>query len=112
MTKKPAPLAYYFAHLGEKEMLDVAEVLPDIAHTLQLTSPTYLNMFTSDLNFSVTNIKQYTLPILYDGLGPDFHYLLDRQRFENQVKAFGDLHSIEFIRTQDTAIKLQKKTNP
>ena len=67
---KRALLAHYFAHLGEKEMLDVADVLADTAHALQLTSPTYLNMFTSDLNFSVKNTKQYTRHILYDGLGP------------------------------------------
>ena len=109
---KRALLAHYFAHLGEQEMLDVADMLADTAHALQLTSPTYLNMFTSDLNFSVKNTKQYTRHILYDGLGPDFHYLLDRQWFESQVKTFNDLQNIEFIRTQDTAVKLQKKPKP
>ncbi len=105
-------LAHYFSRLGQEEKLDVADVLADTAHALQLTSPTYLNMFTSDLNFSVKNTKQYTRHILCGGLGPDFHYLLDRQWFENQVKTFEDLQGIEFIRLQDTAVKLQKKPNP
>ena len=112
VSLKRSLLAHYFSRLGQEEMLDVADVLADTAHALQLTSPTYLNMFTSGLNFSVKNTKQYTRHVLYDGLGPDFHYLLDRQWFENQVKTFEDLQGIEFIRLQDTAVKLQKKPNP
>ena len=112
VSLKRSLLAHYFSRLGQEEKLDVAEVLADTAHALQLTSPTYLNMFASDLNFSVKHTEQYTRHILYDGLGPDFHYLLDRQWFENQVKTFEDLQGIEFIRLQDTAVKLLKKPNP
>ena len=89
--------------------LIVAAILTDTVHALQLTSLTFMSMFESDLNFSVKNTKEYTRHILYDGLGPDFHYLLDRQWFESQVKRFDNLRGIEFIRTQDTAVKLQKK---
>ena len=109
---KRSLLAHYFAHLGEQEMLDVADTIADAAHALQLTSQTYLNMLASDLKFSVKNTKQYTRHILYDGLGPDFHYLLDHQWFGSQAKTYVDLQGIEFIRTKDTAVKLHKKSNP
>ena len=111
VSLKPSLLAHYFSRLGQEEKLDVADVHADTAYALQFTSPTYLNMFASDTNYSVKHTKQYTRHILYDGLGPDFHYLLDRQWFENQVKTFEDLQGIEFIRLQDTAVKLQKKPN-
>jgi len=64
-----ALLAHYFSHLDEREMLEVAEVLTNVAHTLQLTSPGFLSLFSDDLRFGVKNNKEYTRHILYDGLG-------------------------------------------
>ena len=105
---KRALLAHYFAHLGQNEMLDVADVLADTAHALQLTSPTYLSMFTSDLNFNVKNTKQYTRHILYDGLGPDYHYLLDHNWFAEQLTRLPSVASIERVESVDTCVKLIK----
>ena len=106
---KRALLAHYFAHLGEQEMLDVANVLADTAHALQLTSPTYLSMFTSDLNFSVKNTKQYTRHILYDGLGPDYHYLLDHHWFAEQTALLPSVGQFERVDSVDTCVKLSKR---
>ena len=105
---KRSLLAHYFAHLGEKEMLDVADVLSDAAHALQLTSPAYLNMFTSDLNFSVKNTKQYTRHILYDGLGPDYHYLLDHDWFEERVASLSGVANYKKIHSVDTCVNITK----
>ena len=106
---KRALLAHYFSHLDHGEMLEVADVLADTAHALQLTSPTYLNMFASDLNFSVKNTKQYTRHLLYDGLGPDYHFLLDHEWFAGQAAHLADVASLEQVKSTDTAVRLKKR---
>jgi hypothetical protein len=81
----------------------------EAGNALQLTSPTYLNMFTSDLNFSVKNTKQYTRHILYDGLGPDYHFLLDHKWFAGQAAHLADVASLEQVNSTDTAVRLKKR---
>ena len=106
---KRSLLAHYFSHLDEHEMLDVANVLANAAHALQLTSQQYLNMFASDLNFSLKNTKQYTRHILYDGLGPDYHYLLDYRWFVEQAAYLNGVATLEKVNTVDTSVKLTKQ---
>ena len=106
---KRSLLAHYFSHLDEQEMLEVADVLADTAHALQLTSQSYLSMFASDLNFSVKNTKEYTRHILYDGLGPDYHYLLDHNWFAEQTMLLPSVASIEKVNSVDTCVKLTKR---
>ena len=65
-------------------------------------------MFTSDLNFNVKNTKQYTRHILYDGLGPDYHYLLDHNWFAEQLTRLPSVASIERVESVDTCVKLIK----
>ncbi len=105
---KRSLLAHYFSHLDEEEMLDVANVLADTAHGLQLTSRHYLNMFANDISFSLKNTKQYTRHILYDGLGPEYHYLLDHQWFEHQMTYLNDVQSTDVICKVDTAVSFKK----
>jgi 2-polyprenyl-3-methyl-5-hydroxy-6-metoxy-1,4-benzoquinol methylase len=106
---KRSLLAHYFSHLDEQEMLEVADVLADTAHALQLTSQSYLSMFVSDLNFSVKNTKEYTRHILYDGLGPDYHYLLDHNWFVEQTMLLPSVASIEKVNSVETCVKLTKR---
>ena len=74
---KRSLLVKYYSLLNENQMLYFSEFLTSISHTLQLTSQGYLDMLKSDLCYTVKNTKEYTNHILYDGLGPGFHYLLD-----------------------------------
>ena len=106
---KRSLLAHYFSHLDEQEMLDVADSLANVAHALQLTSLPYLSMFASDLNFSVKNTKQYSRHILYDGLGPDYHYLLDYQWFVEQAAHLESVANFQRVNSVDTAVKLTKQ---
>ena len=106
---KRSLLAHYFSHLDEQEMLDVADSLANVAHALQLTSQPYLSMFASDLNFSVKNTKQYSRHILYDGLGPDYHYLLDYQWFVEQAAQLAGVAKLQQVSSVDTAVKLTKQ---
>ena len=106
---KRSLLAHYFSHLDEQEMLDVADSLANAAHALQLTSQPYLSMFASDLNFSVKNTKQYSRHILYDGLGPDYHYLLDYQWFVEQAAHLESVANFQRVNSVDTAVKLTKQ---
>ena len=106
---KRSLLAHYFSHLNEQEMLDVADSLANAAHALQLTSQLYLSMFASDLNFSVKNTKQYSRHILYDGLGPDYHYLLDHQWFLEQAAQLAGVGKLQQVSSLDTAVKLTKQ---
>jgi len=102
-------LAHYFSHLSDNEMLEVANTLANAAHTLQLTSEPYLRMFTGDLNFSVKNTKEYTRHILYDGLGPDYHYLLDLHWFAEQTALLPNVESLERVDSFETCVKLTKR---
>ena len=106
---KRSLLAHYFSHLDEEEMLGVAEVLANVAHALQLTSQPYLSMFGRDLNFSVKNTKQYTRHILYDGLGPDYHYLLDHRWFAEHAAVLPGVESFERVNSVETCVKLTKQ---
>ena len=106
---KRSLLAHYFSHLDEQEMLDVADSLANVAHALQLTSLPYLSMFASDLNFSVKNTKQYSRHILYDGLGPDYHYLLDYKWFVEQAAQLAGAAQLQRVSSVDTAVKLTKQ---
>ena len=105
---KRSLLAKYFSSLDEHEMLKFANALTALSHTCQLTSSTFLNMLASDLCFSVKNTKEYTRHILYDGLGPMFHYLLDSQWFNNQSKHLSGLASINSVDKPFTVAQLVK----
>ena len=76
-------LTKYFSSLDEYEMLNFANALTSLTHTTQLTSSVYSKTISSDLCFSIKNTKEHTRHILYDGLGPSFHYLLDSKWFNS-----------------------------
>ena len=92
---KRSLLSKYLSSLDEHEMLDFATLLASLSHTTQLTSDTYLKMLLTDLCFSVKNTKEQTRHILYDGLGPSFHYLLDTKWFRNQVMLLKNVASFD-----------------
>ena len=101
-------LASYYSALNETEMYELSNILTSFAHTLQLTNQSYLNQLCSDLCFSVKNTKEYTRHILFDGLGPSYHYLLDSAWFNEQAQA---LPSVGVIDTHDspyTVARIQK----
>jgi len=105
---KRSLLAKYFSHLDEQEMLALSNTLTSLAHTSQLTAPAYLQMLCSDLCFSVKNTKEYTRHILYDGLGPTFHYLLNSEWFKACSGQLSGLQSLDVVDTPFTVARLKK----
>lgn len=101
-------LAKYFSGLDEHAMLNFANMLTSLSHTCQLTSQAFLNMLASDLCYSVKNTKEYTRHVLYDGLGPAFHYLLDSQWFKEESQRLQGLSSIESVDQPFAVTRLQK----
>ena len=101
-------LAHHFSELDEMQMLNVANTLTAIAHTLQINSPAFLNALRSDLIFSVKNTKEYSKHILYDGLGPAFHYLLDRAWFVRECGRLPGKPQAQFVNKIDTTTILRK----
>jgi SAM-dependent methyltransferase len=72
---------WHLKDLSAHEMLGIADALTNVAHMLQLTAPTVLNAFLREQCFAVKNTKEYTRLNLYDGLGPDYHHLIGKDRF-------------------------------
>jgi ubiquinone/menaquinone biosynthesis C-methylase UbiE len=105
---KRSLLAKYFSNFTESEMLSVADTLTTLSHTVQLTSKTYLQMLTSDLCYSVKNTKEYTRHILYDGLGPSFHYLLDSNWFKDQASGLVGVQSFQSFDEPFTVCRISK----
>ena len=90
-------LAKYYSALDEQQMLAFSNTLTSLAHSIQETSPLLTKQLSSDLCFSLKNTKENTRHLLYDGLGPAFHYLLDSDWFERQSKKLNDLKSIKTV---------------
>ena len=105
---KRSLLAKYFSELDEYEMLHLSNALTNLSHTCQLTSMTFLRMIANDLCYSVKNTKEYTRHVLYDGLGPAFHYLLDSQWFQSESKSIQDLESLNVVETPYTVATFKK----
>jgi len=45
---------------------------------------------------------------MYDGLGPNYHYLLNHEWFEKQIERLPNVAHHEKLNTVDTALKLKK----
>lgn len=105
---KRSLLAKYFSTLDEHAMLSFSDLLTSLSHTSQLTSQAFLKMLTSDLSFSIKNTKEYTRHILYDGLGPTYHYLLDSKWFYRESKSFRDLAYVKAVDKPFTVAHLKK----
>ena len=88
-------LANYFLSLDEHDMDYFTEHTSDLAHTLQSISPHYAKIFSRDMCFTLKNTKENTKHILYDGVGPTYHYLLDKEWFNSQLKTLDDVHSLQ-----------------
>lgn len=72
---------WHLKDFDRHDMLELANGLTAVAHTLQLTSDNVMRMLAGELCFSVKGSKEYTRHILYDGLGPDFHHLITKEAF-------------------------------
>ena len=105
---KRSLLAHYYSALGEIDMLSLSTSLTSLAHTLQLTSQFYSRILSSDLCFSIKNTKEHTKHILFDGLGPMFHYLLDSEWFNDQAHYLQGLKNIKVSEKPYTVAILQK----
>ena len=95
---KRSLLAKYFSALDEYEMLKFSNALTSLSHTCQLTSQTFIKMLSSDLCYTVKNTKERTRIVLYDGLGPAFHYLLDSEWFameSEKLQGLASIHSVD-----------------
>ena len=95
---KRSLLAKYFSTLDEREMFEFSDALTSLSHKRQLTSKTFTKMLSSDLCYSIKNTKEHTRHILYDGLGPMFHYLLDAKWFEmesGKLQGLASIHSVD-----------------
>ena len=103
-------LANYYSVLSENEMYDVSHMLTSLAHTMQMTSPVYLNQLCGDLCFSVKNTKEYTKHILFDGLGPSFHYLLDAKWFHDQARGLDRVASFQSSNEPFTIARIKKQS--
>jgi SAM-dependent methyltransferase len=74
-------LNWYLKDFDRHQMLDFADGLTKLAHLLRHTSQVALRGFMVELSFAVKGSKEQTRHILYDGLGPDYHFLIDRPAF-------------------------------
>ena len=88
-------LAKYYSDLDEEQMLAFSNTLTSLGHSLQETLPILAKQLCSDLCFSLKNTKENTRHLLYDGLGPAFHYLLDSDWFTKQSKNLSGLKSLK-----------------
>ena len=88
-------LAKYYSDLDEEQMLAFSNTLTSLGHSLQETLPILAKQLCSDLCFSLKNTKENTRHLLYDGLGPAFHYLLDSDWFTKQSKNLDGLKSLK-----------------
>ncbi|MDB4682080.1 class I SAM-dependent methyltransferase [Synechococcus sp. AH-551-A10] len=105
---KRSLLTKYFSSLDEHEMLDFATFLTSLSHTTQLTSNSYLQMLASDLCYTIKNTKEYTRHILYDGLGPNYHYLLDSEWFKMNSSRLNNVESIDSVDHPYTVARIKK----
>lgn len=90
---KRSLLSSYYSALDEQEMLAFSNTLTSLAHSLKETSPVLAKQLCNHLCFSIKSTKENTRHLLYDGLGPAFHYLLDSNWFEKQSKNLNGLKS-------------------
>ena len=101
-------LAKYYSNFDENEMLKFSHSLTTLSHTCQLTNKPFMKMLLSDLCYSIKNTKEYTRHVLYDGLGPSFHYLLDDHWFLEQSRKLEGLAAIEPLVKPFTGALLKK----
>ena len=89
-------MAKYYSALDEQQMLAFSNTLTSLAHSIQKHHRTYKTTKQRSL-LQHKNTKENTRHLLYDGLGPAFHYLLDSDWFEKQSKNLNDLKSIKTV---------------
>lgn len=82
-------LNWHLKDLDQHAMLDLATGLTDLAHMVKLNSSYVADGLTSELCFSIKGSKEYTRHVLYDGLGPNFHHLIDDAAFSRWAAGKG-----------------------
>ncbi len=101
-------LSHHFSKFNVNEMYEIADLLTDTAHLTKTTSLGFSNLLMDDLSFSIKTSKEFTRLLMFDGLGPDYHYLLGKNWFEHQISKLSSVSSYDIQEVPWTVVRITK----